>query len=261
MNKPNQEVYNYSFYVRISEWSSKSAQVIIPIIIELAHPRSVVDVGCGDGAWLSVFHKLGVTDLLGIDGDHVTKDILRILPENFISQDLNHPISLDRRFDVAICLEVAEHLNASSAETLVASLTNLSDILIFSAAIPFQPGDRHINLQWPEYWISLFSQRGFSVINSLKYRIWNEPNVAFYYKQNILMFVNSWIINESDSIRCEYEKYKDLPISVVHPELFILLTKKISKLSIEQPFVHILYSRLRRRLKGLIALLRDGDRI
>lgn len=65
--------YTSEFFDNIRNGSLRSAQVVVPIAIELARPKSVVDVGCGDGTWLSVFRHLGVNDTLGLDGDYVNR--------------------------------------------------------------------------------------------------------------------------------------------------------------------------------------------
>src|SRR5690349_14919079 len=142
--KNDNQIYDNSFYTRISDWSLKSANIIVPLIIDYFHPKSVIDIGCGDGTWLSVFSQYGVVDILGVDGDYVEREVLKIPKERFISCNLDFPLSLNQRFDLAICLEVAEHLKENSSAILVDSIVSLSDIIVFSAAVPFQPGDNHI---------------------------------------------------------------------------------------------------------------------
>jgi hypothetical protein len=61
-----------------------------------------------------------------------------------------------RTFDLAICLEVAEHLPPEAAEGFIDSLTRLAPVVLFSAAITFQVGNQHLNGQWPDYWATLF---------------------------------------------------------------------------------------------------------
>ena len=94
---------------------------------------------------------------------------------------------MERRFDVAICLEVAEHLPAQAAELLVKSLTMHADKIIFSAACPGQEGQGHINCQWPSYWQALFNKYQFRCDDSLRWRIWEEDAVEPWYRQNLFM--------------------------------------------------------------------------
>src|SRR5438046_10610902 len=99
--------------------------------MKLTQPTSVVDLGCGIGTWLAVFAEHNVGDYVGIDGDYVDRSQLLIPPERFLSGDLSEPVELNRRFDLAVSLEVAEHLPAASARVLVASLTGLPPVVLF----------------------------------------------------------------------------------------------------------------------------------
>ncbi|MDT8380578.1 MAG: class I SAM-dependent methyltransferase, partial [Desulfotignum sp.] len=129
-------------------------EIIVPVLMEVLNPRSVVDVGCGIGTFLHVFRKAGVNDVLGYDGSWVNLDQLSqyLNPAFFREVDLEKSVSPERSFDLALCLEVAEHLHPDSADNLVETLTSLSSRILFSAAVPGQMGQNHINEQWPEYW-------------------------------------------------------------------------------------------------------------
>src|SRR5205823_6989515 len=105
--------------------------------MKLFNPRSVVDVGCGPGAWTAEFKRTGAA-VLGIDGYDVKADQLLISPQEFERRNLTEPLRLDRRFDLVNCLEVAEHLPAARAASLVENLCRLGDVVVFSAAVPGQ---------------------------------------------------------------------------------------------------------------------------
>jgi 2-polyprenyl-3-methyl-5-hydroxy-6-metoxy-1,4-benzoquinol methylase len=153
--------YSANYFDEIETGSIRSAQKVVPTVLRLVHPSSVVDVGCGRGAWLRVFQDYGVADVLGIDGGDIESSSLLIEPAHFQSRDLVHDATLaSRQFDLAMCLEVAEHLPGDVAPSLVRRLTQLSSIILFSAAIPGQGGVDHVNEQWPNYWENLFSQLG-----------------------------------------------------------------------------------------------------
>ncbi|WP_256360400.1 class I SAM-dependent methyltransferase [Methylomonas koyamae] len=179
-------IYNDRFYDNQSTGSLKSAKAIVPIINEILSPQSVVDLGCGIGTWLSAFIEMGIDDILGIDGPYVEKNKLLINEANFLAADLEKPILLDRKFDLAISLEVAEHIPDIAANTFVSSLTSLSDVIIFSAALPYQGGENHINEQWPEYWSDKFVAAGYTPIDYLRLKLWNDSDIEFWYRQNIL---------------------------------------------------------------------------
>lgn len=208
------EHYTHTFYKEIRKGSTRSAEVMVPLVLQLFPVRSVVDVGCGDGSWLSVFRKLGVDDILGIDGDHVTQDLLQVPPEHFQAVDLTKPFALGRGFDLAISLEVAEHLPLASAPEFVASLTRLAPVVLFSAAVPHQGGTNHLNEQWPQYWADLFAQHGFVFCDVIRPRIWTDSNVEWWYVQNVFLAVSKDRLSAHPQLQCG----QVMPI--VHPRMW-----------------------------------------
>ncbi|MGF1538069.1 MAG: Wzt carbohydrate-binding domain-containing protein, partial [Elainellaceae cyanobacterium] len=145
--------------------------------------------GCGDGTWLSVFKGHGIEEILGIDGGYVDQAQLQILSDRFTAHDLSQPFTLDRTFDLAVSLEVAEHLPAAIASDFVTALTRLSPVVLFSAAIPHQGGTGHINEQWPDYWVERFRTQGYVAIDALRPQLWDHPDVKPWYAQNCFLFV------------------------------------------------------------------------
>jgi len=162
-----------------------SAQVIVPLLLKAYRPQSVVDVGCGAGAWLSVLWGCGLRDLLGID--EMPEKLLRP-PVPYMKHDLTRPVPSLRRWDVALTLEVAEHLDADSGERFVDTLCSLSDTVVWSAASPGQGGPGHINERWPSEWLPLFAAHGYGVHDRLRRAIWGDPRVSPWYRQNLLVF-------------------------------------------------------------------------
>lgn len=146
---------------------------------------SVLDVGCGTGTWLRAVLQSGIQDVMGIDGVSIPREQLLIPPTHFRVQDLTKAWNLDRRFDAVLCLEVAEHLNPSHAETLIHSIVLHADIVFFSAAAPEQPGQHHVNCQWPVYWQRLFNDCGFACDDSIRWQMWNDERIEPWYRQNI----------------------------------------------------------------------------
>lgn len=140
-------VYDERFFEELREGARSSARAVVPLVMRMLAPASVVDVGCGLGTWLAVFAENGISDFLGIDGSYVDPLRLEIPRGRFLPHDLSTPLRLDRRFDLAVSLEVAEHLPGSAAETCVGSLAELAPLVLFSAAIPFQGGTNHVNEQ------------------------------------------------------------------------------------------------------------------
>lgn len=200
--------------------NTKAAEVIVPLLLQYIKPKSVVDVGCGIGTWLKVFEKYIGEDYLGIDGDYVNRALLMIPKEKFLAYDLRTPLTISRKFDLVVSLEVAEHLPETSADIFINSLSNLGDNILFSAAIPGQGGQNHLNEQWPEYWIKKFEKYGFKCLDLLRPLVWNNPNVDLWYKQNILFFT-------TDSTKFAHLTFnKSDNFSVVHPEMFELVSNR-----------------------------------
>ena len=148
--------YDPSFYKARSTGSASSAWSVVPYLMSLLKPRSVVDVGCGTGTWVAEFRQQGVAVALGIDGVYVDKSQLRIPADLFLDWDLELPLEIDQTFDLAISMEVAEHLSRDRAYSFVRDLTHLAQVVVFSAAIPFQGGTNHLNERWASYWKALF---------------------------------------------------------------------------------------------------------
>jgi SAM-dependent methyltransferase len=185
-----QRLYSPAFYAQFDDESSRAARVCVPLIVELLKPKSVVDVGCGIGQWLGEFAARGVEDYLGIDGPHIKDDQLRIPRERFRRDDLAQPLRLEHSFDLALSLEVAEHLPPSRADAFVELLARAAPAVVFSAAVPRQGGFGHVNEQWPWYWKQLFSRLGYVQLDPFRKTIWRNPAVACYYQQNLLLYVN-----------------------------------------------------------------------
>jgi SAM-dependent methyltransferase len=181
--------YTPVFYEGQSGGSRLSAGETIPLLLQWLRVSSVVDVGCGIGAWLAVFREQGVADVLGLDGEYVDRRHLLIPASQFRSVDLTSPPPLGRTFDLAMSIEVAEHLPPTAADDFIRYLTTLAPIVLFSAAVPGQRGTNHLNEQWPEYWAARFVERGFVTIDCLRPLLWHRESVQWWHAQNMLLFV------------------------------------------------------------------------
>lgn len=190
----------------------KAAKQIVPLLTALFKPTSVLDVGCGIGTWLKVFEDAGNIEILGIDGVYVDKSMLKISEDKFIHADLQLPFDLKKKFDLGLCLEVAEHLPEKTIDNLISSLTKHCDTLLFSAAIPNQGGQNHLNEQWPEYWEKKFRDYGYMFYDVIRPQIWNNNEIEWWYRQNIFLVTKN---NFQSSAPKEYR-------SLVHPENYIL---------------------------------------
>lgn len=199
--------------------NKRAAGEMVPFFIRQFNPESVVDVGCGLGSWLKVFQEQGIDDIHGFDGRYVDVSKLFIMPGNFSHADLEKPLPVTRRYDLALCLEVAEHLNRHSAGTLINSLISLSDIIIFSAAIPEQGGQNHINEQWPSWWSEKFKVHGFNFYDVFREKFWDNDHIDWWYRQNIFLVTKPEIAAQQGfQVSCR---------ALVHPELFLNKINKI----------------------------------
>jgi 2-polyprenyl-3-methyl-5-hydroxy-6-metoxy-1,4-benzoquinol methylase len=147
------------------------ATATLSVLMGVSIPASVLDVGCGTGTWLRAATELGVGDGLGIDGVVVPEDALHVPRSHIKVLDLSSPFDLGRRFDMVLCLEVAEHLPESAARGLISSIVLHSDSVLFSAACPGQPGQHHVNCRWPQYWQEQFNSLGFVCNDTARWKI------------------------------------------------------------------------------------------
>lgn len=181
--------YQASFFEDHAAGSARSASVVVPLILKLFDVKSVVDVGCGTGTWLREFERHGL-DICGIDGDYVPRNQLAIAPERFEAQDLKS-LKINRRYDLACCLEVGEHLPESNADALVSALVKAAPVVIFSAAIKQQHGENHINEQWQSYWARKFRSNGYFIFDCIRPAIFADQRIEPHYRQNILVYCES----------------------------------------------------------------------
>jgi hypothetical protein len=219
----------------------------------------VVDVGCGDGTWLEELHELGITDTRGLDGKYIDRHILQVAEEKFTAVDLSMPFSVDRVFDLAMALEVGEHLPALSAFGFVESLTKLAPVVLFSAAIPFQGGTEHLNEQWPEYWAEIFSHYDYLPIDCIRSRIWANGQVEFWYSQNILLFASSPRVQSDPVLLALCKKTNPAQLALVHPRKYLQVTQP-AQCGVRGAAVLLaeaLKRAARRRLKRLLHALSD----
>jgi SAM-dependent methyltransferase len=183
--------YDKRFFEWVNLTARRSARALLPLVKEQVRSASVLDVGCGQGAWLAVWSELGLVEGYGLDGDHVDKDALLIPRERFQVVDLSKPWGVGRRFDMVQSLEVAEHLPSASAETFVKCLCMHGDVVLFSSAQPGQGGEGHVNECKPSYWAGLFAANGYRAYDSIRPLIVRQKLIDPWYRFNTLLFANA----------------------------------------------------------------------
>lgn len=212
--------YDEQFYEQQKTNSLNSAKVILAHLFDQFRPSSVVDFGCGVGTWLAAAKELNGNSgsYLGLDGEWGGKE--KIIPPGieFLPKDLSGPIQLGRRFDLAISLEVAEHLPEQSAPGFIESIARSSDIVLFGAAIPNQGGVNHINEQYQSYWCQIFAELGFICLDAIRPYFFDDHRVGVAYRQNAFLYVKE--DSNNDALFRVYPKVNPKMLNAVHPIVF-----------------------------------------
>jgi SAM-dependent methyltransferase len=176
------ELYTPEFYAAVTDGSVSSARVVVPLVRALLRPVDVIDVGCGAGAWALEFRKHGIP---AIGVDFMPQLNLLLSTAFYHNVDLTQPFMPSK--DLAVCLEVAEHLPARYADTLVRSLCWCRRVL-FSAAVPGQGGTGHVNEQPHEYWHAKFAALGFACFDVLRPLVAGDDRVSWWYRNNMFVY-------------------------------------------------------------------------
>jgi cyclopropane fatty-acyl-phospholipid synthase-like methyltransferase len=222
-------LYSRKFFAHLREGSANSARALVPMVLDIHPARSVIDVGCGIGGWVKAFGDQGV-NAIGLDGDYVDRKQLLIPHDRFIAHDLNRELDAadlcrrygDKqtgRFDLAISLEVAEHLSPQRSDGLVRDLTALADVVLFAAAVPFQGGAGHINERWQSWWAQKFFDNGYDPFDVLRRDIWGRRDIAWWYKQNTIVYVKRNSAAHAQ-FSTRFAQPAAMMFDLVHPELF-----------------------------------------
>ena len=235
--------YTKNFFDLQKDASYTSAKAVVPIVIDLIHPKGVVDVGCGVGTWLAVFKELGVEDILGVDGIWVEKEQLFIPKELFTPRDLEKPFSINKKADLVVCLETAEHVSDAAAEGLIESLRKIAPAVLFSAAIPLQEGVHHVNEQWPGYWVQRFKKHGYIPVDCIRRKVWENKDVRFFYAQNTFVFVDERHLERFPKLKEEVAHGNGNALPLVHPEKYLQAIERYHALL---PFLKLVPAPLKR---------------
>ena len=228
------EDYDPSFYAEGRKHALRSARRVVPWVVDALRPETVVDVGCGVGTWLSVFSQHGVGAVFGVDGAHVDVSALDIARGDFAPRDLSEDIALDRRFDLAMSVEVAEHLPASRAASFVAELCALAPVVLFSAAVPGQGGVHHVNEQWPTYWAAHFAREGFACVDAIRPRFRGDAEVSWWYQQNLFLFADAETLSATPPLAAD---------AVAEPEAWVhptLVERNVHRMRLQNALLEIL---------------------
>jgi SAM-dependent methyltransferase len=247
------DLYSDTFFDWQQEGALRAASIMLPIVQRLLSPTTVIDIGCGRGAWLRAFQELGVTNIRGIDGEYVDRSKLLFPPECFTCTDLSKPFEIEDRYDLAICLEVAEHLPEKMAPILIQKLVAAAPAVLFSAALPGQLGAGHVNEKMPAYWRALFERHGYVLLDAIRPAILSDARIEWWYRQNTVLYASESLMRERPALE-EYRVPEDgLGIDWVYAHT---LDRQENVYSLGRQFLAALGRAVRRRIKRLPGTLR-----
>ena len=152
-------VYDEDFFNSLQKYRP-TYHFLADIIVEHLKPRSVIDWGCGCGFLLEKLLEHGITDIHGIEGSEAA---ISSIPKDLIPFiDIADVLLCDAGgYDLAISIEVAEHIKEKNAAKFVNNICNSSNKYIWwTAAVPGQKGTGHVNLQPQSYWEDIFKEVG-----------------------------------------------------------------------------------------------------
>ena len=190
---PHDELYDAAYFEWIERHAVRSAPAIARSIIEDFSPAYVADVGCGTGALLEQLRTAN-TAALGLEYSEAALEHCRRRGLTVHRFNLEEPVPPEMMpaIDVAVSLEVAEHLPSKLAEPFVDVLCRASRAVVFTAATPGQGGRDHVNEQPHDYWIAKFGRRGFRLdaprVAQWR-RQWEGRNVSWFYCKNLMIFL------------------------------------------------------------------------
>ncbi len=214
--------YTKDFYGEQQSGSLMSAHEIIKLIEQVIKPKSVIDIGCGVGYWLKIWNEeFGLHDILGIEGPYITPSMLKISEDKVLFKDLKQPINLNRKFDLVMSLEVAEHLPENNADKFIDSLVQLGDVILFSAAIIGQEGTYHINEQMPEYWAEKFMSHNYVPVDYIRPKIWYNEKVEWWYRQNVILYIKEDVIDKFPDLKEAYASTNPQQLLRIQPWLYM----------------------------------------
>ena len=248
-------IYDSAFFEYINEGSTNSAATIIPLIRSYFKVRSVIDFGCGQGAWLREWRRSGAQEVLGLDGDYISKDALLIDRSELLVSNLAKPVDMGKKFDLVESLEVAEHLPESAASAFIERLVRHGDVVLFSAAPVGQGGHDHINEQPYEYWRDKFLAHDYVLIDYLRAAVRDSRAVEPWYRYNTLVFVKRDMIGTLPEDLLRYRVANDDPMVDVSQYSYQLRKRIIGKLP---PWACYILAQSKRRSILLARRLKGG---
>lgn len=185
-------------------------------------PRArIADIGCGTGTWLAAALADGAETAFGIEGDWVTPAMLDDRRITLAPHNLEKPFTAPR-VDIALSIEVAEHLSPARAPGFVVDLVAIAPAILFSAAIPGQGGVGHLNEQWQSWWAAHFAGHGYTAHDVIRPAIWADDAIPAWYRQNAVLY-----LDQASRARLALDPTDPALLDTVHPAFWARANREL----------------------------------
>jgi SAM-dependent methyltransferase len=241
--QPDHSRYDDHYHDLKAAESRRAADAVLPLVLAVVDVKCVLDVGCGYGDWLAAARAFGITDLAGVEGPWAEAWRERgVLATQFelMLLDLERPLRLGRRYDLVVCIEVAEHLTAARGPGFVADLCAAAGAVLLGAAIPGQKGPNHVNERWPSEWAADFARHGYQPLDCIRPRVWGDSALLVHHRQNPVLFVHEHGLAEARARAVNLPQPNPAALDLVHPQLYLrAATRDDSVLTLRQHLAQI----------------------
>ena len=167
------------------EWAGHMVEAIMWAMT----PKTVIDLGCGACNFANVFNDYECR-VLAVDGSKHAKETANDGVE-FLLWDLRESLRLDRKFDLVLCVELIEHVEAEFEDTILNTMVeHAAGWFVFTGAQPGQGGKGHVNCREVMYWEKKLKEIGFDLLPELTRKIqkqWRENKVRWYYVEGLIV--------------------------------------------------------------------------
>lgn len=222
---PEQPTYAHDLYRDHDAATRHSAQTVLALTLDMLPPvHSVVEFGCGVGTWLAAAKSLGVEHVLGYEGDGPDDGHLLVEADEFRRIDFATATPLSSaRHDLALSLDVAQHLPHAAVAPFIAALCGATDFVIFSAAAPGRGDTGPINKTWPAYWTDLFAEHDFAALDPFHEQNGYDGGIKSTYCKNTLLLVKRARLTEVQTQSADTDRHSQcvqpaiLPRATGHP--------------------------------------------
>lgn len=226
------EAYNEGYYrnydvglqnpvdYKTSEYTKNFLEGVAKKIVELYHPKVVLDAGCAMGHLVAALRDLGV-EAYGIDISEyaisqVRDDIRPYCAVGSLTEPL--PESMPKHFDLITNIEVIEHLYAEDAQVAIANMCSLTDTIVFSSSPDDFAEPTHVNVQQREYWAKIFAQNGFLDCIMSRPTFLTEYAICFQRTENWIRQVEDYERNIRQEAKLTKERNELITSQNLHVE-------------------------------------------